>query len=274
MRLRISISHFLIQLGAFIQSLPVLVMRPDDLVEFSRQSYAKPHDVEAWAEDAIVDSGLGTDELDLLKAVPDTTGDLLLLGVGGGREAIPLAKMGFQVTGVDYVAAMVERAKENATRRGVRIEGLVQEISRLKVPSNYYNVVWLSRSMYSCVPTRARRVEMVQRISRALKPGGFFICQFHWNPRFHLTWRGRLVRRLIAASTLGNTAYEEGDILWANVEFLHTFNSEDKLRSELEDGGLTVMRIQANLNSIRGGVICKKKIREQTRIYVLEEVSR
>src|SRR4030042_4366171 len=178
MRLRISLARFLIELGAFIQSIPVVVMRPDDLVEFSRQSYARLHEVEGWAEDALVDSGLGDDELDLLTTVPETTGNLLLLGVGGGREAIPLARMGFRVTGVDYVAAMVERAKENATRRGVRFEGLVQEISLLNVPSNYYNVVWLSRAMYSCIPTRARRVEMVRRITCSLKRGVFFLCAF------------------------------------------------------------------------------------------------
>ena len=54
----------------------------------------------------------------------------------------------------------------------------MQEISRLDVPAGAYDVVWLSRAMYSCVPTRARRVEMVRRIARALKPGGFFLCQF------------------------------------------------------------------------------------------------
>ena len=104
MSLRVSLARGLLRLGAFIQSLPVVVMRPDDLVEFSRQSYAKPQDVESWAEDALVDSGLTAEELDLLAAVPATTGELLLLGVGGGREAIPLARMGFRVTGVDYVA--------------------------------------------------------------------------------------------------------------------------------------------------------------------------
>jgi SAM-dependent methyltransferase len=258
MHLRISFSRFLIQLGAFVQSIPVLVMRPDDLVEFSRQSYNRPHDIEGWAEDALVDSGLGADELYLLKALPVTTGNLLLLGVGGGREAIPLVKMGFQVTGVDYVAPMVERARENTARRGIRFEGLVQEISRLDVPVNSYDVVWLSRSMYSCVPTRHRRVEMVRRIASSLKPGGFFLCQFHWDPRHRLTRKGRLVRRLIAACTFGNTAYQEGDILWGNIEFIHAFMSEDEIRSELTEGGLSVRSIQTDPNSIRGGAICKK----------------
>lgn len=259
MDLRISFARFLLHLGAFIQSLPVVVMRPDDLVEFSRQAYARPHDVEGWAEDGLVDSGLTTDEMDLLKEVPETKGELLLLGVGGGREAIPLARMGFRVTGVDYVPAMVERARQNAARRGVCIEGLVQEISRLDVPADTYDVVWLSRAMYSCVPTRARRVEMVRRIARSLKPGGFFLCQFHWDPRMRSTGAGRWLRRLIGAITLGNLAYEDGDMLWGGIEFIHAFTSEEMVRSELEEGGLCVQRIETDPDSIQGRAVCRKQ---------------
>ncbi len=258
MRLRIRFARFLVQLGSFIQALPVVVMRPDDLVEFSRQTYARPDDVASWSEDAIINSGLSADELSLLASVPEKEGDLLLLGVGGGREAIPLSQMGFRVTGVDYVPAMVERAKENAARRGISMEGLVQEISRLEVPSGAYHLIWLSRSMYSCVPTRARRVRMVQQIAKALKPGGYFVCQFLLNPRTRLSRTGLFVRRLIAACTLGNLAYEEGDMLWSNIEFVHTFKSEEEVRLELEEGGLSVLCFQPDSNSIRGGAVCRK----------------
>ena len=141
MTLRIKLARFILRINGFIQTLPVVVMRPDDLVEFSRQSYAKTPSVEGWAEDSLVDSGLHPDELDLLSDISETKGKLLLLGVGGGREAIPLAQMGYQVTGVDYIPAMVERAIENAERRGFRMEGLVQEISQLEVPAATYNVV-------------------------------------------------------------------------------------------------------------------------------------
>lgn len=260
MSFRIKLARYFLRLGSFIQSLPVLVMKPDDLVEFSRQSYAKPQDVEGWAEDALVDSGLHTDELDLISDLPDKTGKLLLLGVGGGREALVFAKMGFQVTGVDYVPAMVERAKENAEKRGIEIEGLVQEISDLGIPAETYDVVWISRSMYSCVPTRARRVAMVRRIAQALKPGGYFLCQFQRGPGEQTSAKGRILRRLIAVGTLGNLAYEEGDILWLNVEFLHVFTSEDEIRSELEEGGLQVLRIQNEVNPVRAGVVCRKDV--------------
>ncbi|MBW6465123.1 MAG: class I SAM-dependent methyltransferase [Brevefilum sp.] len=258
MRMRIRVSRFLLGLGEFIQTLPIVIMKPDDLVVFSRQSYAKPGDVESWSEDALVNAGLNAEEHDLLKTLTTQKGNLLLLGVGGGREAIPMAEMGFQVTGVDYIPAMVDRAKENATRRGVEIDGFVQEISKLDVPEAVFDVVWISKSMYSCIPTRARRVQMVQRIRSALKPGGEFVCQFQiWAGQENRSKAERL-RQLIAASPIGNRTYEDGDKLWLNVEFVHVFRSEDEVRTELEEGGLDIAHIKFDESSIRGAAVAIK----------------
>jgi len=257
--LRMKLGRMLIKLGLFLQSLPVVVMKPEDLTEFSRQTYAKPDDVESWAEDSLVDAGLNKGEQDLLADLPETRGDLLLLGVGGGREAIPLAKMGFRVTGVDFIPDLVARAIENAERRGVSMDGLVQEISQLEVPDEAYDVVWLSRAMYSCVPGRQRRVAMVRRVAKALKPGGTFLCQFRMDPRMSPSKRGVRVRRLIAALTFGNRSYEAGDLLLFNIEFLHAFSSIEQVRGEIEDGGLEVIRFQQKINPVEMGVVCRKQ---------------
>jgi SAM-dependent methyltransferase len=257
MRLRLSFARFLLKLGEFVQTLPVVVMRPDDLVEFSRQHYARP-DLAGWADGALVDSGLTAEELDLLDALPAKTGHLMLLGVGGGREVIPLARMGFRVTGVDFVSEMVERAKENAACRGICIEGLVQEISQLEVPACSYDVIWLSSVAYSFVPTRSRRVNMLRRIAQALRPGGFFLFQFHRDTRLHHSQKVQFARRLIAACTMGNLAYEEGDMLWGNVEFIHAFASEEEVRSELVEANLSVVRFQTDRNPIRCGAVSRK----------------
>ena len=101
---------------------------------------------------------------------------------------------------------------------------------------------------------------MVRRIARALKPGGFFLFQFQHALEPQQPRKGRLVRRVIAACTLGNVAYEEGDMLWGNVEFLHAFPSVDALRSELEEGGLSVVRVQTDLNPVRCGAVCRKNL--------------
>jgi SAM-dependent methyltransferase len=164
---------------------------------------------------------------------------------------------GFEITGIDYVPEMVKGAQENAVRRGIHIKGLVQEISRLDVPAGSYDVVWLSKAMYSCVPTRARRVEMVRRIARALSPGGYLLCQFHWGGG--LPPRGKSGRaRTILARALGNLKYEEGDMLWLNVEFVHAFSSEAAIRSELEEGGLSVLSVLTETTSVRGRAVCRK----------------
>lgn len=152
MRPRIILGRFLLRLGGFIQSLALMVMRSDDLVEFSRQGYAK--DVHYWGSEDTVGEGLSPLESSLLKKVPLERGRVLVLGVGGGRDAIPLARLGFEVTGVDFVPEMVQQAKENAARQGVKIAGLVQEISELEVPHGSFDLVWLAKEMYTpaCPP--------------------------------------------------------------------------------------------------------------------------
>jgi SAM-dependent methyltransferase len=260
MSMRINVARGLLRLGTFVQSLAIMVMNTDDLVEFSRQSYANPQDNEVWGDDRFVDRGLNEDENDLIAAVPKKTGALLLLGVGGGREAIPLARMGFRVTGVDYVPAMVSKAKENAARRGVSIDGLVQEISRLEVPASAYDVVWLSGFTFSSTPTRVRRIEMVRRIARTLKPGGLFLCNFHLRVGSRPGGKSNFMRRIFAISTLGNLAYEAGDILWNNNEFVHQFSSEDAIRSEFEEGGLSVVHLKTDQKYFRGSAVCRKGV--------------
>src|SRR5512136_727202 len=107
MHLRISFGRFLLRTGRFIQSLAVMVMKPGDLVEFTRRTYADPRSQNGWTAPALVDTGLSASERELLDRIPFRRGKLLVLGVGGGREAIPLAKMGFEVTGVDFVPELV-----------------------------------------------------------------------------------------------------------------------------------------------------------------------
>ncbi len=45
-----------------------------------------------------------------------------------------MAKMGFDATVVNFTPGVVEKARENAARRWVRIVGFVQEISILDAP--------------------------------------------------------------------------------------------------------------------------------------------
>jgi hypothetical protein len=89
-------------------------------------------------------------------------------------------------------------------------------------------------------------------------PGAYLVSLFHWDRRDGFSRRGELVRRALAFLTLGNRWFEEGGMLWANVEFIHAFSSVDALRSEFEEGGFEVVHIHIPEKGIRGGAVLRK----------------
>ena len=257
-RLRIASARFMIRLGKLIQALAMFVMRSEDLIEFSRRTYAQPARVANWCRPDVVDEGLFPDELALLERSPVRCGRLLLLDLGGGREAIPLGKRGFTITGIDFVAGMVVQAKANAARHGVPIEGLIQEISKLDMPPGTYDLVWLSARMYSSIPTKQRRVGMLRRIAGALRGEGCFICQFDWSPTEW--WSPDLLRisRPLAWLTGGYVQFEPGDVLWHGAEFIHRFADEKKLIAEFTEGGFEVLHLDISAENMIGGAVLQK----------------
>lgn len=258
MRVRTAAGRFLTRFGRFMQSLAVMVMRPDDLVEFSRLAYSSPAAVENWGKKGQGEARLDPTEQALLEKVPMKKGRLLLLGVGGGREAIPLAKMGFSVTGVDFIPDLVRQAEKNALDHGVAIQGLVQEMTKLDVAPDSYDLACLFTAMYSCVPTRARRVEMLKRVLAALKAGGYFLCQFQYHSPLPSSPKADRLRKIFAYLTLGNIHHEKGDMVWREAEFIHTFWSEELLRSEFEQSGFQVVELNIPRNSLWGSAILRK----------------
>lgn len=259
MRFRVFLGRSLVRLGRFVQSLALMVMRPDDLVAFSRKSYAKHGSIVSWGGPELVDSGLNPDEKALLDKVPVKSGQLLLLGLGGGREAIFLGKNGFQITGIDFIPEMLESAHQNAARYGIKIDGLVQEISKLEVPPDTFDLVWLSAAMYSSIPTRHRRIEMLKRIGSALKPNGYFVCQFFWTTSDEFSSKTERIRKFFAYLTLGNLWYEKGDILWTNQEFIHAFSKENELMAEFENADFEAVCMHFDEDMSRGGAVLKLK---------------
>lgn len=258
MRTRVAAGRSLIRLGRFIQSLALMVMRPADLLDFNRAAYSKTESVEGWAEDGLVDAGLSADEKHLLGKLPVKGGETLVLGVGGGREALALAALGFHVTGVDFVPALAARAAENARRRGRTIEVLVQDVCRLDVPGSFYDSAWLTSGAYSSVPTRRLRIELLGRVRRALKPGGHFLCQFLFSDDREFRPAGELLRRVFSWLTLGNLSYERGDRLVAGGEFAHFFGGPDEARSEFEEAGFRVLDLALPAGGPRGGAVLRR----------------
>jgi len=236
-----------------------MVMKPRDAIDFTKHNYSTPKTLEIWNRTGYLERGLNADEMLYLEKIPEKKGKLLLLGLGGGREAVPLAEMGFDVTGIDFVPAMVEKAMEFASKKGVRISGLVQDISNLDIPDSSYDVVWLSSYTYSLIPTRTGRIGLLKKIQSSLIPGGYFISEFMWKKAPEYPAAVRLARKLFAILTLGNFSFEEGDLLWDNEQFIHVFFSESTVRAEFEEAGFDIIEMFIQRESLKGGTVLRKK---------------
>jgi SAM-dependent methyltransferase len=257
-RPRIALARFIIRLGRLLQSSAIAVMRPADLVEFSRQSYAPAARVRDWGRSELVDEGLYPNEESLLAKMQVKEGHLLLLGGGGGRDAVALARRGFAVTAVDFAPAMLEQARRNAAQRGLKIGTQAQEMSRLALAADSYDIAWLSARMYSCIPTRRRRIGFLQRLALCLRPDGHVALQFHYEPGGAAPTRSRGFQRLLGWATLGYRQLEPGDMLWQQREFLHAFRDEKDLRSEFAAGGFSVLHIEFQPGILCGGAVLRK----------------
>lgn len=260
MRSRAILARSLIRLGEFIRSLAIMVMTPDDLVALSRQGYAERSVVAALSAEEMISRGLDPFENVLLGQIPMKEGRLLLLGLGGGRDAIQLSERGFDVTGVDFVPEMIVEAQRNACRKGLRIDALRQEISKLEVTPESYDVVWLSAPMYSSVPTVRRRLQLLERAWKGLKPGGYVALQYLGGIPLASRSLPDLLRKAVALITRGNVDYEKGDQLWGNGEFVHVFSNEDEIRSEISGTGFEMLFSAFPTENSQGGMILRKSV--------------
>ncbi len=243
-RLIQSFGIYIHRLGKSSQTMAVMVMKPDDLVELNREFYSGSKMVKFYCNKDLVNSGLNHDEKAILRMIPLKTGKLLLLGLGGGREAIYLSRKGFDVTGVDFVPEMINKTKKYAASHGVKIKGIVQEISNLDLALGSYDIIWLSSATYSSIPTKERRINILHKIKKILKNKGYFVCSFSFDKKFSAYSPIReLLKKAFTIISLGSFWYEKGDIIWRNSEFHHIFSSNEQLSSEFKSGGFEIIQV-------------------------------
>ena len=73
---------------------------------------------------------------------------VLDVGCGGGRHSIQLAKMGFEVYGIDFSEYAIRVAKENAQKENV-IENIyfrVGNVLELSFEENFFDIIIIAHS--------------------------------------------------------------------------------------------------------------------------------
>jgi len=94
------------------------------------------------------------------------------LGCGNARNAIFLARNGFSVEAVDYSQSAIDWATERVMEAGVDVALRHECVFKLDLPTGGYDFVYDSGCFHHIAPHR--RAAYVERVVRALKPGGWF----------------------------------------------------------------------------------------------------
>ncbi len=105
-----------------------------------------------------------------------SAGSVLDLACGPGRYAVPFAKAGFQVTGVDRTRFLLDKARERATREGATIEWVEQDMRQFCRPSAFDLALNLFTS-FGYFDDRAENRRVLENILTSLKPGGVFVFE-------------------------------------------------------------------------------------------------
>jgi SAM-dependent methyltransferase len=110
----------------------------------------------------------------------ETGGPVLELACGTGRVAIPIARLGIPVTGLDVMPGMLERARAKSAGLPARwVEGDARSCDL----GGRFRLVFLTGNAFQAFLRRADQESMLARVRAHLEDGGLFAFETR-NPRW------------------------------------------------------------------------------------------
>jgi SAM-dependent methyltransferase len=107
---------------------------------------------------------------DLAAAAEGGHSDVLELGCGTGRVALPLGALRHRVTGIDTDAELVEELNRRAAEHGLDVEAVVADARSFSL-GRTFDLVLAPMQVVQLLRGRAERTAMLSRIRSHLRPG-------------------------------------------------------------------------------------------------------
>jgi SAM-dependent methyltransferase len=115
--------------------------------------------------------------------------EMLDLGCAGGDQLKLFARKGYHVTGIDYVPSLIEYARQVFTKEELKGDFLVDDMRNITYENRFDLITMLSGTFgyFSDVQNQ----EMLEKIRRALKPGGVAFLDYLSFEEYITTARSR-----------------------------------------------------------------------------------
>lgn len=110
--------------------------------------------------------------VDFFKTYDQADAQVLDVGCGQGRDALFIARLGHQVTGVDVSPAGIEQLVTDAKNENLAISGVVADLHDY-TPDTTFDVVVIDRTLHML--DAEPRLDVLRRILPAVKPGGYVL---------------------------------------------------------------------------------------------------
>lgn len=229
---------------------PVDFGPPERLLARMADKYNQPAEVRYASAQAA--EGLDEAEQALVDGPMARRGRVLDAGCGAGREAIALAKLGYEVGGIDLAARAIDAAQHNAREHGVEATFRTLAAHEVTVESlGRFDYVLTTSAFYTFIPSRRLRLKTLRALAGVLKPDGVLFLSAPWKaPSQRIGPRARLVdwlRRLRQLLPGRTWTAEPGDQLSGYASpisdtrrpiFLHVFDTREAVEEEIRAAGL------------------------------------
>lgn len=119
----------------------------------------------------------GKEANDFLKAQlsDDGSGEILCVAEGQGRNAVYLAELGYQVTAADLSSVGLDRTKELAKEKGVKVDTLQVDLGEYSVANEAWDGIVC---VFGHFPPSIR-THVLTQLYGGLKPGGFLLMEVY-----------------------------------------------------------------------------------------------
>jgi SAM-dependent methyltransferase len=191
---------------------------------------------------------------------------VLDLCCGPGRHAIEFARRGYQVTGVDRSAFLLDRARERSAEAGVSVEWVADDMRHFRRPAAFDLACNIFTS-FGYFESDKEDLRVLRNVHRSLTDQGVFLMELVGKERLARSWQSAICTEFPDGTLLLQRPRISGDWCrlhneWTLIKqgrvqtfpFEHTIYSGRELHDRLLAAGFHQVRLFGNLEGAPYGL--------------------